>query len=118
MSKSTITPDVDSDAIETARAIRKSPRKGVRTLAEFITACKTGGYERIGGILVDAFTKSMVVQVWELLEKHPKAGELIPKLEQRFDKIVETGGGGVLGVRPAICDVIDRFWKITRPAAK
>lgn len=116
MSNSTPIDDIDADAIETAKAVRASKRKGVRTLPEFITACEDGGYERIGGVMVDAFTKSMVCQIWAVIEKHPKADELKGKLNQRFDKIVETGGGGVLGTRPAIVDVVDRFWKMARPA--
>ncbi len=116
MSNLTRNPADFLDDLETAKAVRASKRKGVRTLPEFITACEDGGYERIGGVMVDAFTKSMVRQIWAVIEKHPKADELKDKLNQRFDKIVETGGGGVLGTRPAIVDVVDRFWKMARPA--
>ena len=109
-------PTADLDDLETAKAVRASKRKGVRTLTEFIAACEDGGYERIGGVMVDAFTKSMVRQIWAVIEKHEKADDFKAKLSQRFDQIVATGGGGVLGTRPAIVDVVDRFWKMARPA--
>ncbi len=104
------------DTLETAQAVRGSKRKGVRTLPAFIEACQDGGYERIGGVLVDATTKAMVKGVWEAISKHPKGDAVKAKLEARFNKTVEDGGGGVLGVRPAIVDAVDRFWKIARPS--
>ncbi len=107
-------PTADLDDLETAKAVRASKRKGVRTLAEFVEACQDGGYERIGGVMVDAFTKGMVRQVWDAVGKHEKADHFKALLSQRFDKIVEVGGGGVLGTRPAITDVVDRFWKMAK----
>ncbi len=104
---------IDHDAIETAKAIKVCKRVKVTDLNSFIEACKkSSAAERIGGILVDMTTKSMISQVWDHMQKHEKAEVLKEKLSTRFSAIASK-----YKMKTAIIDLVDRFWKITRPAA-
>ena len=99
-----------NDALETAKAIKICKRVKVVDLKSFIEACKaSSNAERIGGMLVDLTTKSMISQVWDALQKHERAEELVTKLSNRFNNITSSHSRKV-----AILDLVDRFWKIAR----
>jgi len=101
------------DALETARAIKVCKRVKVTDLNSFIEACKaSSSAERIGGILLDMTTKSMISQVWDYMQKHEKAEILTEKLSTRFSTVSSK-----YKMKTAIIDLVDRFWKLTRPAA-
>ena len=98
------------DALETARTVKTCKRIKVTDLKSFVEACKaSSAAERIGGMLVDMTTKSMISQVWDALQKHERAEELTAKLSNRFNNITASHSRKV-----AILDLIDRFWKIAR----
>jgi acyl carrier protein phosphodiesterase len=85
-------------------------RVKVTDLKGFVEACKASSdAERIGGMLVDLTTKSMISQVWDSIQKHEKAEEFIDKLSNRFNNIIASHN-----IRVAIVDLVDRFWKIAR----
>jgi hypothetical protein len=98
------------DAVETACAVRSLKRVKIVDLPSFVQACKgSSSAERIGGLLVDMTTKSMVSQIWDAIQKHERGVELTEKLTTRFNDINNSHSKKV-----AILDVVDRFWKMAR----
>lgn len=103
------------DMLETAQAVRAARRVKVDTLDDLITACRAEkGYERIGGLLMDMTTKSMLVQVWDAIQAWERGAEFSEKLRARFNKIAAASPLRTKGLRAAILDAVDRFWKIVR----
>lgn len=91
-----------------ARTIKSCKRVKVTDLNSFISACKaSSGCERIGGMLMDMTTKSMISQVWDFIQKHEKGVEFTERLNSRFSKAKESHG-----MKTAILDLVDRFWKL------
>jgi hypothetical protein len=98
------------DVLETARAVRACKRMKITDLKSFVEACKaSSSAERLGGLLIDMTTKSMISQVWDYIQKHEKAEELTSKLSNRFNNITFSHNRKV-----AILDLVDRFWKLAR----
>jgi proline racemase len=103
-----LTPEEFPETVETAKAIRACKRVRVTSLATFIEACKAStDAERIGGLLVDMTTKSMISQIWDRVQNYDQSEKLIGVLTARFDNALIKYGKKV-----AIYDVVDRFWKL------
>ena len=99
------------DALEMAKVIKSCKRVKVVDLNSFITACKaSSNAERIGGMLMDMTTKSMISQVWDFIQKQERGALFTERLNSRFLKVKESHG-----TKTAIFDLVDRFWKLASP---
>lgn len=102
--------DADDLVKKLLEAQPRTNGKKAPDLKSFIEACRASSdYERIGGIGIDATTKGMVIQVWEHIQKHPKAVEYSEKLTALYAKLATEHSEKI-----AIGNVIERFWKMTR----